>query len=91
MLILDIADVTNFVLPGTPLDEEASKRGTSVYLVEQRIDMLPKPLTEGMLHTYKATINISFDYRCELSVYMILLLHQIFARFAQMLSDWPSQ
>ncbi|GJN09217.1 hypothetical protein PR202_ga27201 [Eleusine coracana subsp. coracana] len=43
----DIADVTNFVHPGTPLDEEAAQRGTSVYLVGQRIDMLPKPLTEG--------------------------------------------
>jgi len=43
----DIADVTNFVMPGTPLDEEAAQRGTSTYLVERRIDMLPKPLTEG--------------------------------------------
>lgn len=43
----DIADVTNFVHPGTPLDDEAAQRGTSVYLVERRIDMLPKPLTEG--------------------------------------------
>uniref|UniRef100_M8APN9 Exosome complex exonuclease RRP44 n=1 Tax=Aegilops tauschii TaxID=37682 RepID=M8APN9_AEGTA len=44
----DIADVTNFVHPGTPLDEEASQRATSVYLVGQRIDMLPKPLTEDV-------------------------------------------
>ncbi|CAH9084603.1 unnamed protein product [Cuscuta europaea] len=43
-----IADVTNFVHPGTPLDDEASQRGTSVYLVERRIDMLPKPLTEDV-------------------------------------------
>lgn len=43
----DIADVTNFVHSGTPLDDEATQRGTSVYLVERRIDMLPKPLTEG--------------------------------------------
>jgi hypothetical protein len=43
----DIADVTNFVLPNLPLDVEASQRGTSVYMVERRIDMLPKPLTEG--------------------------------------------
>ncbi|CAL5411558.1 unnamed protein product [Camellia sinensis] len=42
----DIADVTNFVHPGTPLDDEATQRGTSVYLVERQIDMLPKPLTE---------------------------------------------
>lgn len=45
---LDIADVTNFVHHGTALDNEASQRGTSVYLVERRIDMLPKPLTEGI-------------------------------------------
>jgi exosome complex exonuclease DIS3/RRP44 len=48
-----IADVTNFVHPGTPLDDEASKRGTSVYLVERRIDMLPKPLTEGNIFLQK--------------------------------------
>ncbi|XP_078448448.1 ribonuclease II family protein [Wolffia australiana] len=41
-----IADVTHFVHPDTPLDKEASQRGTSVYLVDRRIDMLPKPLTE---------------------------------------------
>lgn len=40
--------MTNFVHPVTPLDEEAAQRGTSVYLVERRIDMLPKPLTEGI-------------------------------------------
>ena len=53
----DIADVTNFVHPGTPLDDEASQRGTSVYLVERRIDMLPKPLTEGLnLSAFVTTI-----------------------------------
>eukprot|EP00899_Mesostigma_viride_P029003 jgi/Mesvir1/9288/Mv04469-RA.3 len=40
-----IADVTSFVKPGTALDKEAAKRGTSVYLVERRIDMLPSALT----------------------------------------------
>ncbi|KAL8483246.1 hypothetical protein ACS0TY_026073 [Phlomoides rotata] len=47
--VLNIADVTNFVHHGTPLDDEAAQRGTSVYLVERRIDMVPKPLTEGVL------------------------------------------
>jgi exosome complex exonuclease DIS3/RRP44 len=41
-----IADVTNFVLPGTALDDEAWRRATTTYLVERRIDMLPKALTE---------------------------------------------
>ena len=36
-----IADVTNFVKPNTPMDEEAAARGTTVYLVDKRIDMLP--------------------------------------------------
>ncbi|ODV96234.1 hypothetical protein PACTADRAFT_2526 [Pachysolen tannophilus NRRL Y-2460] len=36
-----IADVTNFVKSGTALDHEGANRGTSVYLVDKRIDMLP--------------------------------------------------
>lgn len=36
-----IADVTHFVQPNTPLDNEGASRGTSVYLVDKRIDMLP--------------------------------------------------
>lgn len=36
-----IADVTHFVKPNTPLDNEGAARGTSVYLVDKRIDMLP--------------------------------------------------
>ena len=36
-----IADVTHFVKPNTPLDQEGAARGTSVYLVDKRIDMLP--------------------------------------------------
>jgi len=36
-----IADVTHFVKPNTPMDDEATARGTTVYLVDKRIDMLP--------------------------------------------------
>ncbi|KAG0667927.1 exosome catalytic subunit dis3 [Maudiozyma exigua] len=36
-----IADVTHFVKTGTALDAEGASRGTSVYLVDKRIDMLP--------------------------------------------------
>ena len=43
-----IADVTHFMKESTPLDLEASKRCTSVYLVDRRIDMLPKLLTENL-------------------------------------------
>ncbi len=36
-----IADVSHFVKPSTAMDAEASTRGTTVYLVDKRIDMLP--------------------------------------------------
>ncbi|WBW71574.1 exosome 3'-5' exoribonuclease subunit Dis3 [Schizosaccharomyces osmophilus] len=36
-----IADVTHFVKPKTAMDSEAASRGTTVYLVDKRIDMLP--------------------------------------------------
>lgn len=43
-----IADVTHFVQPGSAMDEEAARRSTTVYMVDSRIDMLPKPLTEDI-------------------------------------------
>ncbi|KAJ4714031.1 ribonuclease II family protein [Melia azedarach] len=62
-----IADVTNFVHPGTPLDDEASKRGTSVYLVERRIDMLPKPLTEDICSLRADVERLAFSVIWEMT------------------------
>ena len=39
--VADIADVSHFVHPDTAMDNEAAARGTTVYLVDKRIDMLP--------------------------------------------------
>ena len=56
-----IADVTSFLKPETAMDDEAKRRGTTTYLVQRRLDMLPKPLTEDICSLRGGVERLTFS------------------------------
>jgi len=56
-----IADVSHFVTPATPLDEEAAVRSTSVYLVDRVIPMLPRLLCEELCSLNPGVDRLAFS------------------------------
>ncbi len=60
-----IADVTHYVKPGDVVDKEAEARGTSVYLVDRTVPMLPEKLCNKLCslrpHEEKLTFSAVFE------------------------------
>ncbi len=62
---IHIADVSYYVQPGSAVDEEARTRGTSVYLVDRTVPMLPEKLCNRLCslrpHERKLTFSAVFE------------------------------
>lgn len=74
-LSVHIADVAEFVEPGSKIDLEARSRGNSVYLVDRVIMMLPKELTAELCSlkpiqdSYAHSVDIHLNDLCEVIDY----------------------
>ncbi|KAH9505754.1 exosome catalytic subunit dis3 [Bulinus truncatus] len=62
-----IADVSHFIRPGNALDQEAANRGTTVYLTDKRIDMVPDLLSSNLCSLRSGVNRFAFSVLWELT------------------------
>jgi len=72
-----IADVAHYVREGQPMDGEAYLRGTSVYLVDRTIPMLPEKLSNGVCSLRPNEDKLAFSVIMEVSVRGIVKGYEI--------------
>ncbi|MEY8441672.1 ribonuclease R [Lactobacillaceae bacterium 24-114] len=73
-----IADVSHYVKPGSALDREAFKRGTSVYLTDRVVPMLPKRLSNGICSLNPGEERLAMSCEMEIDEQGRIVKHRIF-------------